>query len=435
MPQSPAHPAAGGAQAEASALGGGGLLTGNTIEVPVDAPVNICGVVVTVLGGGDHAADEHCFNDPGTAGGPNSSAAAVAADNPGALSDNVVQVPVSLPANICGDTVTVVGGHDSAEDILCANNGGPTYSTAKAVTANSPGLVNGNIVQVPVDAPLNVCGITANVAGVYDTAAGNKCANGGEHGHEPMRPHSTYGPGPSAGAGANAVSANSSGAVTGNVVQVPIQAPINACGDSVNVVGAFNSALDNRCVNETAGGAAARATATGNNGLAAGNVAQLPIDIPTEICGVVAAVGAYHATAAGNTCVNTGAPTAVSSATTSGETGLVTGIIAQGSVNVPVHVCGTTVGAGIVNSGSEDTDCGTGPAYPPPPYSPPQPGRHRHRHEHLDRHHDRVPPTEEIGQLPRTGTDFLDYAGIGAGALLLGAGAIVAARRKSASAN
>ena len=243
-----------------------------------------------------------------------------------------MQVPVSLPANICGDTATVAGGHDSAEDILCANNGGPTYSTAKAVTANSPGLVNGNVVQVPVDAPLNVCGITANVVAVYDTAAGNKCANGGEHGHEPMRPRGAYGPGPSVGAGANAVSANSSGAVTGNVVQVPIQAPINACGDTVDVVGVFNSALDNHCVNETAGGAAAKATATGNNGLATGNVAQLPIDIPTEVCGVVAAVGAYHDVAAGNTCVNTGAPRTMSSANAAGETGFVTAPSRRGSV-------------------------------------------------------------------------------------------------------
>lgn len=461
-PAYPAHPAAAGAQAEASALGGGGLLTGNTVEVPVDAPVNICGVVATVLGGEDHAAGNHCFNGPDTAGGPNSSAAAEAAGSPGTLSGNVVQVPVSLPANICGDTATVVGGHDSAEDVLCANNGGPTYSAAQAATADSPGLGSGNVVQVPVDAPLNVCGITANVVAVDDTAAGNKCANGGEHGgehgHEQAWPHPAYGagtPGPTAGAGANAVSANSSGAVTGNVVQVPIQAPINACGDTVDVVGAFNSALDNRCVNETAGGAAANATATGDNGLAAGNVAQLPINIPTEVCGVVAAAGAYGDTAAGTTCVNTGASTTTTSADTAGETGFVTGNVAQSSVNAPVHVCGTTVGAGIVNSGSQDTDCGTGPACPPPPPTectppvfppppppppdfPPPPGHHHHHHgPHCEHHPEQhgVPSNEEIGRLPRTGADVLDYAGIGAGALVLGAGVVIAARRKSGSAN
>ncbi|GAA2059611.1 hypothetical protein GCM10009839_82550 [Catenulispora yoronensis] len=41
-----------------------------------------------------------------------------------------------------------------------------------------------------------------------------------------------------------------------------------------------------------------------------------------------------------------------------------------------------------------------------------------------------TPPT-----LPHTGADVLGLAGIGAGALLVGAGAVVAARRKSGSQN
>jgi LPXTG-motif cell wall-anchored protein len=470
------HDELNGAQAQSVDFGSPGLLTGNSIEVPVDAPVNICGLVVTVLGGGDSAEGNHCVNGPGTAGGPTSSASAVAHGSPGALSNNVVQVPVSLPANICGDTVTAVGGNDSAEDVLCANEGAPTSSTARAVATDSPGLASGNVVQVPVDAPLNLCGITANVVGVYDTAAGNTCVNGGhvhEHGHEydhgyghePMH-RSTDAPdayGQSLGAGAQAATANSSGAVTGNIVQVPIEAPLNACGDSVSVVGVFNSALDNHCVNDTAGGAGALGRASGDNGLAAGNVAQLPIDIPTEVCGVVAAVGGYHDTAAGNTCVNTGATGTVSSANTAGETGIVTGNVAQGSVNAPIEICGTTIGAGYANSGTEGNGCFNGPppppvncapppcpppvycppppcTPPPPPHfppPPPPPSHHHHHHEeHLHRHHHRGPHHhEEMGRLPHTGTDVLDYAGLAAGALVLGAGAVFAGRRKSGSAN
>ncbi|KXN65914.1 hypothetical protein CONCODRAFT_12375 [Conidiobolus coronatus NRRL 28638] len=37
----------------------------------------------------------------------------------------------------------------------------------------------------------------------------------------------------------------SPGAVSGNVVQVPIVLPVNACGNSVNVIGAVNPAFDN----------------------------------------------------------------------------------------------------------------------------------------------------------------------------------------------
>ncbi|GAB2806199.1 hypothetical protein GCM10027073_43630 [Streptomyces chlorus] len=41
----------------------------------------------------------------------------------------------------------------------------------------------------------------------------------------------------------------SPGATSGNVVQVPVHAPINACGNTVDVIGFLNPAVGNRCVN------------------------------------------------------------------------------------------------------------------------------------------------------------------------------------------
>ncbi|MEV4937881.1 chaplin [Streptomyces zaomyceticus] len=41
----------------------------------------------------------------------------------------------------------------------------------------------------------------------------------------------------------------SPGVLSGNVVQIPIHVPINACGNSVNVVGLLNPAAFNTCVN------------------------------------------------------------------------------------------------------------------------------------------------------------------------------------------
>ncbi|WP_395363007.1 chaplin [Streptomyces sp. YH02] len=41
----------------------------------------------------------------------------------------------------------------------------------------------------------------------------------------------------------------SPGVLSGNVVQVPIHVPINVCGNSVNVIGALNPAAFNTCVN------------------------------------------------------------------------------------------------------------------------------------------------------------------------------------------
>lgn len=52
-----------------------------------------------------------------------------------------------------------------------------------------------------------------------------------------------------ADSGAGAVAAHSPGFLSGNVVQVPINIPINLCGNTLNLVGALNPAFGNACVN------------------------------------------------------------------------------------------------------------------------------------------------------------------------------------------
>ncbi|MFI5974965.1 chaplin [Streptomyces sp. NPDC051452] len=53
----------------------------------------------------------------------------------------------------------------------------------------------------------------------------------------------------SADAGAGAVAANSPGVLSGNVIQIPIHVPINLCGNTVDIVGLLNPAFGNTCVN------------------------------------------------------------------------------------------------------------------------------------------------------------------------------------------
>ncbi|MFI2781012.1 chaplin [Streptomyces sp. ALB3] len=48
---------------------------------------------------------------------------------------------------------------------------------AEAVAAHSPGVLSGNVVQVPVNIPVNVCGNTVNVIALLNPAFGNTCAN------------------------------------------------------------------------------------------------------------------------------------------------------------------------------------------------------------------------------------------------------------------
>lgn len=52
-----------------------------------------------------------------------------------------------------------------------------------------------------------------------------------------------------ADSGAQGVAAYSPGVLSGNVVQIPVHIPINACGNSVNVIGLLNPTFGNACVN------------------------------------------------------------------------------------------------------------------------------------------------------------------------------------------
>ncbi|MFF5446630.1 chaplin ChpH [Streptomyces sp. NPDC012888] len=52
-----------------------------------------------------------------------------------------------------------------------------------------------------------------------------------------------------ADAGAQGAAVGSPGVLSGNVVQVPVHIPVNVCGNTVNVIGLLNPAFGNTCVN------------------------------------------------------------------------------------------------------------------------------------------------------------------------------------------
>ncbi|MFI9149763.1 chaplin [Streptomyces sp. NPDC053367] len=54
---------------------------------------------------------------------------------------------------------------------------------AHGAAVGSPGVLSGNLVQVPVHIPVNVCGNTVNVIGLLNPAFGNTCANVDGNGH------------------------------------------------------------------------------------------------------------------------------------------------------------------------------------------------------------------------------------------------------------
>ncbi|MFI9120207.1 chaplin [Streptomyces bikiniensis] len=53
-----------------------------------------------------------------------------------------------------------------------------------------------------------------------------------------------------ADADAEGAAVGSPGVLSGNVIQVPIHIPVNVCGNSVNVIALLNPAFGNVCVND-----------------------------------------------------------------------------------------------------------------------------------------------------------------------------------------
>lgn len=124
--------------------------------------------------------------------------------SPGLLSGNLVQLPVHAPVNVCGNTVNVVGLLNPAAGNRCVNedhpepnpshpskpgagNGGGAVADGRG--KDSPGVLSGNGLQLPVDLPVNVSGNSVNVVGVGNSATGNSSVNGEvPSGGKPVQP-------------------------------------------------------------------------------------------------------------------------------------------------------------------------------------------------------------------------------------------------------
>ncbi|MGW0130096.1 chaplin [Streptomyces sp. NPDC003299] len=48
---------------------------------------------------------------------------------------------------------------------------------AEGAAVNSPGFLSGNVVQVPINLQANVCGNSINLIGLLNPASGNVCVN------------------------------------------------------------------------------------------------------------------------------------------------------------------------------------------------------------------------------------------------------------------
>lgn len=164
---------------------------------------------------------------------------------------------------------------------VLALSGGYAHADAGATgdASNSPGVLSGNSVEIPVHVPVNACGNSVSVVGLLNPAAGNACGDGSgsatssRHGSAAhasgsrasndtaqgpsavdLRPgtgkHRAVGSGSRGGATAEGYTNGSPGILSGNTVQAPIDIPVNACGNSITIGGLLIPASGNSCEND-----------------------------------------------------------------------------------------------------------------------------------------------------------------------------------------
>jgi hypothetical protein len=278
--------------------GNDGVLNGTQIAVPIQVPINACGIGVGAVIGVGVGASGACVNGAaldvdhgngngksakvGTAGkagkagkahgkgndykakstesARNEDTSQISVDNDGVLNGTQAYVPVQVPVNACGIGVGAVIGVGAGISGICANGAandvdthgkGRSQRTVKSAPAatesartedttqwsqGNDGVLNGTQVYVPIQIPINACGIGVGVLGVGAGLSGG-CFNGAIHDAESARTEDT-----------TQISKDNNGVGNGTQVYVPIQIPINACGIGVGVLG-VGAGLSGGCFN------------------------------------------------------------------------------------------------------------------------------------------------------------------------------------------
>lgn len=199
----------------------------------------------------------------------------VSSDNSTGVDGAQVLLPLQAPLDLCGDHINV-GGEATAE---CLPGGGATAVFGPGAIADmhshdNAGIVNGLQVQVPAQIPVNACGIAATAFGTaHASCAGSATAVLGTGHATPTMD-----------------SRDNEGILNGVQLLAPIQVPVNVCGLAVSGFGTADASC--------AGAAtAAKSETTGmrtgdNHGIGNGNQFAVPVQVPINVCGnAVAALG------------------------------------------------------------------------------------------------------------------------------------------------
>ncbi|MFI7702856.1 chaplin family protein [Nonomuraea sp. NPDC049480] len=318
---------------------------GNQVDLPISLPIDISGNSVATAGSAEASSQggaEVVTNGRTGISDRTSGNASVGGGNQ-------INAPISAPVNSCGSAVAVFGKSDAG-----CKGGATVRNQGKGGnrTSGDASVLGGNQHTAPISAPLNTCGNAVAIFG--DATAGCK---GGAN---------VFNTG--AGAGGNRTSGAGS-VLGGNQSVRPVSAPVNICGNAVAVFGrAFSGCKGGSSVDNGRKRAYqsrhVHAGSTGNDtdgrfGAGSGNQVVAPVSLPVNVCGN-ATGNASAGCDGGATVRNSGA----GGNRTSGQAGVGSGNQAVAPIAAPVNVCGNATaslghafagckgGASVKNGGS-----------------------------------------------------------------------------------
>jgi hypothetical protein len=309
--------------------GNGGILSGNQVDAPISIPVDVSGNAAALLGTGRATSHGGATVHKRGGGGQKTSGAH------GIASGNQVNAPISVPVNVCGNAVGVLGHADAG----CTGGAKVTGGGGNGqVTDGSHGVIAGNQINAPISIPVNVCGNAVAIAG--DAVAG--CEGGAAVKH-------------AGNTGSGQRTSGIFGVGSGNQGNLPISVPVDVCG---NAVGNAAASCAGGASVHGGGRGTGRQTTGGAFGIIAGNQADAPISIPATVCGNAAGlVGQAWAFCEGGAHVH--GSHGGSGTQTSGAHGAGGGNQASAPVQIPAEVCGNA--AAIV--GTASALCENAPGY------------------------------------------------------------------------
>lgn len=209
------------ANADTTTTGGPGALSGNQVELPISIPVDLSGNAVGILGKAKaQSSGAASVTNPSASSGMSTSGTYSLGGG------NQLVAPISVPLEACGNALSVIGtskaGCQGSATVVNPSDSGNGMKTTGKMS-----LLGGNQINVPVKIPVNVSCNAGALLGSAETPAGcNGAATvSGEGATNPAAETTT----------------GKASLVGGNQIDTPFSAPVTACSNSAAGLGSAST--------------------------------------------------------------------------------------------------------------------------------------------------------------------------------------------------